>query len=66
MMMKFEDTDSKQIEDGTRRKCEQKLLARHRGYSVNLFVRLFTVLRPAQEFFIYMETSPLPVRGCKI
>jgi hypothetical protein len=27
---------------------------------------MFTVLRPAQEFFIYMETSPLPVKGCKI
>jgi hypothetical protein len=26
---------------------------------------LFTVLRPAQEFFTYM-TSPLPVKGCKI
>jgi hypothetical protein len=27
---------------------------------------LFTVLRPAQEFFTYMETSPLPVKGSKI
>jgi hypothetical protein len=27
---------------------------------------LFTVLSPAQEFFTYMETSPLPVKGCKI
>ena len=27
---------------------------------------LFVVLRPAQEFFTYMETSPLPVKGCKI
>jgi hypothetical protein len=26
---------------------------------------LFTVLRPAEEFFTYMETSPLPVKGCK-
>jgi hypothetical protein len=26
---------------------------------------LFTVLRPAQEYFTYMETSPLPVKGCK-
>jgi hypothetical protein len=25
----------------------------------------FTVLRPPQEFFIYMETSPLPVKDCK-
>jgi hypothetical protein len=23
------------------------------------------VLRPAQEFFTYTETSPLPVKGCK-
>jgi hypothetical protein len=27
---------------------------------------LFTVLRPTQEYFIYKETSPLPVKGCKI
>jgi hypothetical protein len=27
---------------------------------------LFTVLRPAQESFTYLETSPLPVKGCKI
>jgi hypothetical protein len=27
---------------------------------------LFTVSRPAQEFFTNMETSPLPVKGCKI
>jgi hypothetical protein len=27
---------------------------------------LFTVLRPAQEFFTYKDTSPLPVKGCKI
>jgi hypothetical protein len=26
---------------------------------------LFTVLGTAQEFFTYMETSPLPVKGCK-
>jgi type IV secretory pathway TrbD component len=26
----------------------------------------FTVLRPSQEYFSYMETSPLPVKGCKI
>jgi hypothetical protein len=27
---------------------------------------LFTVLRSAQEYFTYIETSPLPVKGCKI
>jgi hypothetical protein len=27
---------------------------------------LFTVLIPAQEFFTYMETLPLPVKGYKI
>jgi hypothetical protein len=27
---------------------------------------LFPVLRLAQEFFTYMETSLLPVKGCKI
>ena len=30
-----------------------------------LFVRLFGVLRPTREFFTHMETSPLPVKGCK-
>jgi hypothetical protein len=27
---------------------------------------LFKVLRPAQEYFIYMEMSPLPVKGRNI
>jgi hypothetical protein len=27
---------------------------------------LFTVLRPTQEYFTYMETSPLLVKGCEI
>jgi hypothetical protein len=31
-----------------------------------LFVCLFTVLRSDQEFFTYMESSSLPVKGCKI
>jgi hypothetical protein len=31
-----------------------------------VFGSLYTVLRPAQEFFTYIETSPLPVKGCKI
>jgi hypothetical protein len=26
---------------------------------------LFKVLRPAQEYFTYLETSPLPVKGYK-
>jgi hypothetical protein len=30
------------------------------------FFCLFIVLRPAQEIFTYMGTSPLPVKGCKI
>jgi hypothetical protein len=29
-------------------------------------IDLFMVLRSAQEFFIYTETLPLPVKGCKI
>jgi hypothetical protein len=33
---------------------------------IRLIDWLFTVLRPAQEFFTYMETSPMPVKGCKI
>jgi hypothetical protein len=27
---------------------------------------LLAVLRPAQGYFTYMETSTLPVKGCKI
>jgi hypothetical protein len=27
---------------------------------------LFSILSPTQEFFIYMEMSPLPVKDCKI
>ena len=30
-----------------------------------LFVCLFGVYRPIPEFFTHMETSPLPVKGCK-
>jgi hypothetical protein len=33
---------------------------------IRLIDWLFTVLHPAQEYFTYMETSPLPVKGCKI
>ena len=28
-------------------------------------VSLFGVFRPNQEVFTHMETSPLPVKGCK-
>jgi hypothetical protein len=31
-----------------------------------LIIYCSTVLRPAKEFFTYMETSSLPVKGCKI
>ena len=32
----------------------------------NIFLfLLFGSLRPTREFFTYMETSPLPVKGCK-
>jgi hypothetical protein len=33
---------------------------------ITFFVSLLTVLRPAQEFFTYMETSAFPVMGCNI
>jgi hypothetical protein len=33
---------------------------------LRLFVCIFTVLRPAQECFTYIDTWPLPVKGCKI
>jgi hypothetical protein len=26
---------------------------------------IITVLRPAEELFTYVETPPLPVKGCK-
>jgi hypothetical protein len=32
----------------------------------DVFVCLFIVLRYVQELFTYMETSSLPVKGCKI
>jgi hypothetical protein len=35
-------------------------------YDNDIYICLFTVLRPSQEYFTYMETSPLPVKGCKI
>ena len=31
----------------------------------SMFVCLFGVFRPIREFFTHMETSPLPVKGCK-
>ena len=34
--------------------------------SLFFFVCLFGVYRPSQEFFTHMETSQLPVKGCKI
>jgi hypothetical protein len=37
--------------------CDRILMS---GYSIWLIDWLFTVLRPAQEFFTYMVTSPLP------
>jgi hypothetical protein len=37
-----------------------------RSSDCRLIVWLFIVLRPAQEYFTYIETSPLPVKGCKI
>ena len=30
-----------------------------------LFICLFVVIRPTREFFIHMESSPLPVKGSK-
>ena len=35
------------------------------NFSNNLLVCLFEVFRPTREFFTHMETSPLPVKGCK-
>ena len=29
------------------------------------FICLFGVYRPTREFFTHVETSPLPVKGCK-
>ena len=36
------------------------------GRTKHLFVCLFGVYHPTREFFTHMETSPLPVKGCKI
>ena len=38
---------------------------RPEGNNVRLFV-LFGAYRPTREFFTHMETSLLPVKGCKI
>jgi hypothetical protein len=40
-------------------------VAELRDFSI-MFVCLFTVVSPAQEYFTYMETSPLPEKGNKI
>jgi hypothetical protein len=42
------------------------ILTNHKVSYKRLIDWLFSVLRPAQEYFTYMETSPLPVKGCKI
>jgi hypothetical protein len=43
--------------------CRGSILTRIlTGQKINVFDWLFTVLRPAQEFFTYMETSPLPLK----
>ena len=34
-------------------------------HMTNLNYSLFGVFRPTQEFFTHLETSPLPVKGCK-
>ena len=31
----------------------------------NMFFSLFGSYRPTREFFTHLETSPLPVKGCK-
>ena len=53
-------------------KLEEKLLlaAGKRGLWISCYISsccfcLFWVYRPTQEFFTLMETSPLPVKGCK-
>ena len=30
-----------------------------------ILICLFVVFRPTREFFTHMETSPMPVKGCK-
>jgi hypothetical protein len=42
-------------------KCSERKYSKHVG---NYFKKM--ILRPAQEFFTYMETSSLPVKGCKV
>jgi hypothetical protein len=53
-------------------KLEKNKLFKKKNYEIKDFQLkrlidwLFTVLRSAQEYFTYMETSPMPVKGCKI
>jgi hypothetical protein len=46
--------------------CKEYTLTSQINNSTNYRHWLISVIRPAQEFFTYMETSPLPVKGCKI
>ena len=43
-------------------RCLRLPCASHR---IGMIDRLYIVLRLARKFFIHMETSPLPVNGCK-
>jgi hypothetical protein len=48
---------------------DQDICGQHNSvvpYHLGINDWLFIVLRPAQEYFTHMETSPLPVKGCKI
>jgi hypothetical protein len=46
----------------------ESLAALHRTKNKSVAQKIegpFAVLRPTQEFFSDMETSPLPLKGCK-
>ena len=43
-------------------RCRENTKKSARHY---LFVCLFRVFHPTREFFTHLETSPLPVKGCK-
>jgi hypothetical protein len=42
--------------------CSYMLMILFYSKNFQSYICLFTVLRPTEEFFVYMETSPLPVK----
>ena len=45
--------------------CHETLLSRKEYFCFNLFVCFLGIFVPLKNFFTHLETSPLPVKGCK-